>query len=95
MLGNGEAQNTLRWDKTSCHRFETNQARLLMGVIAYNLLHMLRSFYIIGEGVKRSIEWLIKRLIKVGAKVIYHGRRWHVHVASTFPLVRHYQTVFG
>ena len=90
-----EGKNTLRWDKTSCHRFEANQARLLMGVIAYNLLHVLRSFYVIGEGVKRSIEWLIKRLIKVGAKVIYHGRRWHVHVASAFPLVRHYQTVFG
>ena len=84
-----EGKNTLRWDKTSCHRFEVNQARLLMGVIAYKLLHMLRSFYVIGEGVKRSIEWLIKRLIKVGAKVIYHGRRWHVHVASAFPLVRH------
>jgi len=90
-----EGKNTLRWDKTSCHRFEANQARLLMGVIAYNLLHMLRSFYVIGEGVKRSIEWLIKRLIKVGAKVIYHGRRWHVHVASAFPLVRHYEAVFG
>ena len=23
-----EAKNTLRWDKTNCHRFETNQARL-------------------------------------------------------------------
>ena len=90
-----EGKNTLRWDKTSCHRFEANQARLRMGVIAYNLLHMLRSFYVIGEGVKRSIEWLIKRLIKVGAKVVYHGRRWHVHVASAFPLARHYQTVFG
>ena len=32
-----EGKNTLRWDKTSCHRFEANQARLLMGVIAYNL----------------------------------------------------------
>ena len=90
-----EGKNTLRWDKTSCHRFEANQARLLMGVIAYNLLHVLRSFYVIGEGVKRSIEWLIKRLIKVGDKVIYHGRRWHVHVASAFPLVRHYEAVFG
>ena len=90
-----EGKNTLRWDKTSCHRFEANQARLLMGVIAYNLLHVLRSFHVIGEGVKRSIEWLIKRLIKVGVKVIYHGRRWHVHVASALPLVRHYEAVFG
>jgi hypothetical protein len=56
---------------------------------------MLRQFYLLGEEVKRSIEWLIKRLIKVGAKVAYHGRRWQVHVASAFPLARHYQAVFG
>jgi hypothetical protein len=90
-----EGKNTLRWDKTSCHRFAANQARLLMGVLAYNLLHMLRQFYLVGEEVKRSVEWLIKRLIKVGAKVAYHGRRWQVHVASAFPLARYYRAVFG
>jgi hypothetical protein len=90
-----EGKNTLRWDKTSCHRFAANQARLLMGVLAYNLLHMLRQFYLMGEEVKRSMEWLIKRLIKVGAKVAYHGRMWQVHVASAFPLAGYYRAVFG
>jgi hypothetical protein len=90
-----EGKNTLRWDKTSCRRFSANQARLLMGVLAYNLLHMLRQFYLLGEEVKRSMEWLIKRLIKVGAKVAYHGRSWQVHVASAFPLAHHYRAVFG
>ena len=90
-----EGKNTLRWDKTSCHRFAANRARLLMGVLSYNLLHMLRQFYLVGEEVKRSMEWLIKRLIKVGAKVAYHGRRWQVHVALSFPLARYYQAVFG
>jgi hypothetical protein len=55
-----EGKNTLRWDKTSCQRFEANQARLQMGVLAYNLLHMIRQFYVWGEEVKRSMEWLIK-----------------------------------
>jgi hypothetical protein len=27
-----EGKNTLRWDKTSCHKFEANQARLKMGL---------------------------------------------------------------
>jgi hypothetical protein len=70
-----EGKNTLRWDTTSCQRFEANQARLKMGVLAYNLLHMIRQFYVWGEEVKRSIDWLIKRLIKVGARVSYHARR--------------------
>jgi hypothetical protein len=90
-----EGKNSLRWDKTSCRRFAANQARLLMGVPAYNLLHMLRQFYLSGEEAKRSIEWLIKRLIKVGAKVVYHGRKRQVQVASAFPLAHHYRAVFG
>ena len=69
--------------------------RLLMGVLTYNLLHMPWQFYLMGEEVKRSMEWLIRRLIKMGASVAYHGRRWQVHAASAFPLVQYYQTVFG
>ena len=66
-----------------------------MGALAYNLLHMLRRFYVKGEGVRRSIEWLIKRLIKIGARVSYHARKWHVHVASAFPLAHYYRAVLG
>ena len=88
-----EGKNTLRWDKTSCHRFESNEARLKMGFLAYNLLHLLRKFYIRGEGVRRSIEWLIRRLIKVGAKFSYHARRWQVQVSSAFALRHHYLAV--
>jgi hypothetical protein len=65
-----EGKNTLRWDKTSCQRFDANQARLKMGVLAYNLLHMIQQFYVWGEEVKRSIDWLIKRLIKVGPRFL-------------------------
>jgi Transposase DDE domain group 1 len=90
-----EGKNTLRWDKTSCQRFEANQARLKMGVLAYNLLHMIRQFYVWGEEVKRTIDWLIKRLIKVGARVSYHARRWYVHVASAFPLAHQYGAVLA
>ena len=57
--------------------------------------NVLRQIYLVGEEVKRSMEWLIKRLIKVGAKVAYHGRRWYVHVTSAFPLVGHYRAVLG
>ena len=88
-----EGRNTLRWDKTSCHRFESNEARLKMGLLAYNLLHLLRKFYIRGEGVRRSVEWMIRRMIKVGAKFSYHSRRWQVQVSSAFPLRHHYLAV--
>jgi hypothetical protein len=56
---------------------------------------MIRQLYVWGEAVKRSMEWLIKRLIKVGARVSYHARRWYVHVASAFPLAHHYRAVLA
>ena len=90
-----EAKNTLRWDKTGCHRFEANQSRLKMGALAYNLLHMIREFHLQGEDIKRSMEWLIRRIIKAASRIYYHGRRWWVHVASSFPLAHHYRAVLG
>jgi hypothetical protein len=90
-----EGKNTLRWDKTSCHRFAANQARLLVGCLAYNLLHMIRDTAFWGESVKPSIESIIRRLVKVGARVVYHARRWYVHVGTAYPLARHYQILFA
>jgi len=90
-----EGKNTLRWDKTSCHRFGANEARLQMGFLAYNLLHLTRRFYLLGEDTRRSIEWVIMRLVKAGARIVYHARYWHVHIASAFPLKHHYRAVLG
>jgi len=66
-----------------------------MGVLAYNLLHMIRQFYVWGEEVLRSIDWLIKRLIKVGAMVSYLARKWYMHVFSPFPLAHHYRAALA
>ena len=75
-----------------------------MEVLAYNPAqgagHLMREFYLKGEEVKRSIERLIKGLIKVGARVSYHASRWLVHVASSrvlrgIPLAHHYPAAFG
>ena len=60
--------------------------------MSYNLLHMLRQFYVKGEDVRNYIEWLIRRLIKAGTRVSYHARggsftwpwpsRWHTTTAQ-------------
>lgn len=58
------AENTLRWDKTSCHRFDANQARPEMRALAYNLPHMIREFHLQGKDIKRSMGWMVHRIIK-------------------------------
>jgi hypothetical protein len=56
---------------------------------------LIREFYLFGEEVRRSIEWLIRRRIKMGAKVGYHARQWHVYNTPAFPLALHYRAVLG
>ncbi|MGA2404373.1 MAG: transposase [Syntrophobacteraceae bacterium] len=89
-----EIVNQVR-DLASCHRFATNQARLLVGYLACNLLHMIRDTAFLGESVKPSMESIIRRLVEVGARVVYHARKWYVHVASAFPLARYYGILFA
>ncbi len=43
------------------------------------------------EDVKHSVEWLIRRMVKVASRISYHGRYWWVLVASAFPLSHHYR----
>jgi len=90
-----EWKNTLRWDKKSCHRIAANQARPLVGSLAFNLLHMIRDAAFWGASVKPSIDSIIRPLTKVGAKAAYHARTWHVHVATAFPLTRYYHILFA
>ena len=56
-----------------------------MRLLPYNLLHLLRELYMEGEDVRRSIEWLIQRLVKDASRISSHCRYWWVHVASAFP----------
>jgi hypothetical protein len=72
-----------------------NQARLLVGCLAYNLLHMIRDTAFWGQNVRPYIESIIRRIVKVGAGVVYHARRWYVHVASAFPLALYYGIIFA
>jgi hypothetical protein len=90
-----EGKNTLRWDKTRCRRVAANQARLFVGCLAYNLLHMIRDAAFWSQSVKPSIDSIIRRLVKIGAKVVYHAQRWYVHVASAFPFARYYRILFA
>jgi hypothetical protein len=81
-----EGKNTLRWDKTSCQRFEANQARLQMGDPP-----VLR----LGRGSAAVYRLADQALIKVGARVSSHARRCYVHVASAFPMAHHYRGVLA
>ena len=64
----------LNWTRLSCHDFVDNQVRLQLFALAYNLGNFLRRLAL-PEGVSHwSLTTLRDKLIKIGAKVVRHGR---------------------
>jgi hypothetical protein len=58
---------------------------------------MIRDAAFWGESVKPSIDSIIRQLVKVGAKVVYHTSRSVeiFHVATAFSLARYYRILFA
>jgi hypothetical protein len=48
-----------------------------------------------GKSFKPSKDSIIRQLLKVGAKVVYHARRWHVDATTAFPLARYDRVIFA
>ena len=63
------------WTRLSCHDFVDNQVRLQLFALAYNLGNFLRSTGHARPCVKHwTLTTLRNKLIKIGAKVVSHGR---------------------
>ncbi len=69
-----EGKGAVRWTRLSCRAFAANAVRLQLHTLAYNLGNFLRT-QATPEPIK---DWsptsLKEKLIKIGAKVVSHGR---------------------
>ena len=69
-----EGKGAIKWTRLSCRTFAANAARLQLHALAYNLGNFLRTLAT-PEPIK---DWLVtslkEKLIKIGAKVVSHGR---------------------
>jgi Transposase DDE domain group 1 len=69
-----EGKGAIKWTRLSCRSFATNAVRLQLHALAYNLGNFLRTLAT-PEPIKDwSLTSLKEKLIKIGAKVINHGR---------------------
>jgi len=69
-----EGKYALNWTRLSCKQFISNQARLCLFVLAYNLGNFLRRLALPGKIKHWSLRSLLVKLIKIGAKVLRHSR---------------------
>src|SRR5262245_31084061 len=69
-----EGKGAIKWTRLSCRTFVANAVRLQLHALAYNLGNFLRTLAT-PEPIKDwSLTSLKEKLIKIGAKVVNHGR---------------------
>ncbi len=76
-----EGKQALRWTRLSCRAFRDNAVRLQLFALANNLANFLRSLALPDEVAQWSLSTLRERLVKIGARIVRHGR----YVVSSSP----------
>ena len=69
-----EGKNAIRWTRLSCQKFRNNEVRLQLHALAYNLANFMRTLALPKEVEHWSLTTLREKLVKIGAKVVRHGR---------------------
>ncbi len=69
-----EGKNAVTWTRLSCHSLSGNAVRLQLHALAYNLANFLRTLALPDEVAQWSLTTLRTKLVKIGAKVVRHGR---------------------
>src|SRR4249920_3061967 len=69
-----EGKNAIKWTRLSCRTFAANAVRLQLHALAYNLGNFMRTLAMPKAAERWSLTSLREKLIKIGAKVVSHGR---------------------
>jgi Transposase DDE domain group 1 len=88
--GNGEnrikeIKEGVRADRMSCHEWEGNEFRLMLGCVAYQLFVGLRRLAKGTELARAQVETLRLGVIKIGARVKESLRRVTIELCSSCP----------
>ncbi len=77
-----KSKQAIHWTRQSCHSFRNNEVRPQLHALAYNLSNVLRTPALPQEVEHWSPTTLQTKLIKIGAKVVRHGRRVTFQLAA-------------
>ena len=69
-----EGKNAIKWTRLSCRKLRDNEVRLQLHALAYNLANFMRTLALPKEVEHWSLTTLREKLVKIGAKVVRHGR---------------------
>ena len=77
-----EGKQAVKMTRLSCHRFRSNQVRLALSLLAYNLGNLWRRLSL-PRGIENwSLTSLQQRLVKTGGRLVKHARYYWLLLAE-------------
>jgi hypothetical protein len=77
-----EGKQAVKMTRLSCHRFRSNEVRLWLSVVAYNLGNLWRRLVLPLRVGRWSLTSLQQRLVKTGGRLIKHARYYWLLLAE-------------
>jgi hypothetical protein len=69
-----EGKGAIKWTRLSCRSFAANAVCLQLHALAYNLGNFMRTLALPKTAEPWALTSLKEKLIKIGARVVSHGR---------------------
>jgi hypothetical protein len=77
-----EGKQAAKMVRLSCHRFRSNEVRLWLSVVAYNLGNLWRRLVLPKRIDNWSLSSLQQRLVKTGGRLVKHARYYWLLLAE-------------
>jgi hypothetical protein len=77
-----EGKQAVKMTRLSCHRFRSNEVRLALSLLAYNLGNLWRRLALPKRIEKWSLTSLQQRLVKTGGRQVRHARYYWLYLAE-------------
>ena len=77
-----EGKQAVKMTRLSCHRFRSNEVRLWLTIIAYNLGNLWRRLVLPQRIGNWSLTSLQQRLVKTGGRLVKHARYYWLLLAE-------------
>ena len=89
-----EAKNSFSFDKTDSPEFLENEARMMISLLAYNVVNFLRTICFEPKSKGLQVNTIRLRLFKVAGKLVTTARRIYLKLSSSHVYQREFYAVF-
>ncbi len=78
-----EAKNGFYLDKIDSSGFLENQDRMMVSLLAYNLINFMKTICLPMKEAAFQVDTLRLRFFKVAGKLVHSGRKWFLKTISS------------